>query len=123
MSETEVIQGIRLAFDSRVTPEFCLTEKEVGDLLDYYPAEFILQALRVTEECLRNELKRGHGWQQEEIVEELKQNSKIELAKADSHSRRRPSQGPTHRPHNHSPRRRARIGREKSPYHPSAKSR
>jgi hypothetical protein len=76
LSREEQIQHLRLAFDSRVTHTFCLLEREVEEMLDRAPSGIILQAFTNTGKVIRKD-----SYQEEEIVQLVRQNIERELEK------------------------------------------
>lgn len=85
MTEAEMVHGLRLAFDERVSTQFCLTEEEVRALLERYPAEFILQAFRITGEFLQDERENKlMFYTDDEIVNMIKENIVKEIGRAES---------------------------------------
>lgn len=71
LTTDQMVEGLRVAFDVRVTQEFCMTSEEAQELLDGHPAEIILEALTALGAELRRQAKRGVRYQQDEIVRVL----------------------------------------------------
>lgn len=81
LTNEQMVEGLRVAFDARVTQEFCITDEEAQDLLNSHPAEIILEAFATLGAELRRQAKRGVRYQQDEIVLDLLPHS-LERASA-----------------------------------------
>src|SRR5438132_535311 len=84
MTGTQLVDGLRAAFDARVTHAFCITEAEAEEMLQNHPAEVLLEALRLTGRWLTREQQKGNSYLEEEIMLELQDR----IVKIDAETRR-----------------------------------